>query len=408
MIASEHMERTVLGSCLLHPEALSDALTLDASAFSLDSHRRIFRAMSSLHAAGSHVDSANVRERLVQQKELDAIGGLGYLLSLEEGIPRNFNVEQYCKVIREKALLRDVLGIAQTIQERASDPSADPLTVLADAEAMLAEVADSSIQKGLSGIAEIAKNFQIDQEYTEGLKTHFIDFDAMTHGLQDSELIIIAARPSMGKTAFAINLAQRAAVRDDKVVAIFSLEMSKESLLRRMLAGATNRISRLERLIGTKIFIDDTPAITLQEIRAKSRRLKQQEGLDLIIIDHLLLMKAPKAENRNHEVGALSKGLKAIAKELSVPLVLLTQLNRANTQRTDKRPVLSDLRDSGSIEQDADVVAFIHREEYYDRDNIEVQGKAELIVAKQRNGPTGTVHLAFNAEHTQFENLQRA
>ena len=306
-------------------------------------------------------------------------------------------------------------------------------------EARLAEVADSAIQRtGFSGIGEIVANSfgSIDALYEQGreitgLATHYIDFDRMTSGLQESELIIIAARPSMGKTAWAINIAQNAAVRDGKVVAVFSLEMSKESLLRRMLASEAmvnsrkiqtgflpredkgKLLSALERLMESKMFIDDTPGITLPEMRAKARRLRQQEGrLDLIVIDYLQLMSGTSGpgkrgfENRNQEVSAVSRGLKALAKELRVPVVSLSQLSRGSEQRTgDKKPLLSDLRESGSIEQDADVVCFIHREEYYDRENEDLKGKAEIIIAKQRNGPTGTVQLAYLADYTRFENL---
>jgi len=249
--------------------------------------------------------------------------------------------------------------------------------------------------------------------------------------LQESELIVIAARPSMGKTALAINIAQNSAIRDGKVVAVFSLEMSKESLLRRLLASEAQVNSRkiqtgflpkedkgkllsaLERLMESKMFIDDTPGITLPEMRAKARRLKQQEGrLDLIVVDYLQLMTGTNStgkkgfENRTQEVSSISRGLKALAKEMKIPVVALSQLSRGSEQRTgDKKPLLSDLRESGSIEQDADVVAFIHREEYYDRDNEDVKGKAEIIIAKQRNGPTGSIELAFLADFTRFENL---
>ena len=263
------------------------------------------------------------------------------------------------------------------------------------------------------------------------LATHYIEFDKMTSGLQPSELIIIAARPSMGKTAWAINIAQNCAVRDGKVVAVFSLEMSKESLLRRMLASEAmvgsrklqtgfipredrgKLIAALDRLMNSKMFVDDTPGITLAEMRAKARRLRQQEGaLDLIVIDYLQLMTGSagaaqrKFENRTQEVSSISRGLKALAKELGVPVVALSQLSRGSEQRTgDKKPLLSDLRESGSIEQDADVVAFIHREEYYDRENEDLKGKAEIIIAKQRNGPTGSLQMAYLSDFTRFENL---
>ncbi len=302
------------------------------------------------------------------------------------------------------------------------------------------EVSEKGIQRGFSGINEIvAESFgSIDKLYEQGreitgLATHYTEFDKKTSGLQESELIIIAARPSMGKTAWAINIAQNAAVRDGKVVAVFSLEMSKESLLRRLLASEAmvnsrniqtgflpredrgKLMSALERLVESKMFIDDTPSITLAEMRAKARRLRQQEGrLDLIVIDYLQLMSGPsgpnqrKFENRTQEVSAVSRGLKALAKEMKVPVVALSQLSRASEQRgNDKKPILSDLRESGSIEQDADVVAFIHREEYYDRENEDLKGKAEIIIAKQRNGPTGSVHLMYLSDYTRFENAAR-
>jgi replicative DNA helicase len=332
------------------------------------------------------------------------------------------------------------MGIFHDGQIRASDQSEDAITVLGDVEAQLADVADSAIQRGLAPIGEIvASSFgSIDQLYEHGreitgLETHYTDFDKMTSGLQESELIIIAARPSMGKTAWAINIAQNAAVNDGKVVAVFSLEMSKESLLRRMLASEGRVSSRklqtgtmmredrgkltdaLARLIEAKMYIDDTPGITLAEMRAKARRLKQQEGrLDLILVDYLQLMTGSNPtgkkgfENRTQEVSSISRGLKALAKEMKIPVVALSQLSRGSEQRTgDKKPLLSDLRESGSIEQDADVVAFIHREEYYDRDNEDLKGKAEIIIAKQRNGPTGSVELAFIHEYTRFENLAK-
>jgi replicative DNA helicase len=320
---------------------------------------------------------------------------------------------------------------------RASDQSEDAITVLGDVEALLADVADSAIQRGLAGIGEIvASSFgSIDALYEQGrevtgLATHYIDFDRMTSGLQESELIVIAARPSMGKTALAINIAQNAAIRDGKVVAVFSLEMSKESLLRRLLASEAmvnsrkiqtgflpkedkgKLLSALERLMESKMFIDDTPGITLPEMRAKARRLKQQEGkLDLIVVDYLQLMTGTNStgkkgfENRTQEVSSISRGLKALAKEMKVPVLALSQLSRGSEQRAgDKKPLLSDLRESGSIEQDADVVAFIHREEYYNRDDEELRGKAEIIVAKQRNGPTGSVHLLYLSDFTLFAN----
>jgi replicative DNA helicase len=437
--ASLQAETAILGAMMLDAVAISDATEkLRADDFSLDSHRRVFNAILELTQTGHGVDYITVREVLSRRKELDSIGGPAYLAFLSEGIPRNFNIESYVRIVKDKSLLRQLAAIFHDAGTRVLDQSEDAVTVLGDVEAKLADVADSAIQRGFSGIAEIvASSFgSIDKLYEQGreitgLKTHYLEFDRMTSGLQDSELIIIAARPSMGKTAWAINIAQNAAVHDGKVVAVFSLEMSKESLLRRMLASEALVNSRkiqtgflpkedkgkllaaLERLMESKMFIDDTPGINLAEMRAKCRRLKQQEGrLDLIVIDYLQLMTGSvganqkKFENRTQEVSAVSRGLKALAKEMKVPVVALSQLSRGSEQRTgDKKPLLSDLRESGSIEQDADVVAFIHREEYYDRENEDLKGKAEIIIAKQRNGPTGSVKMAYLADYTRFENL---
>ena len=439
--ASVHTEVAILGAMLLDGVAISDATAkLMAEDFSLDSHQRVYRSILDLMARGHGVDILTVQEELARRRELDSIGGPAYLAWLTEGIPRNFSIESYVRIVKDKSLLRQLMSIFHDGQVRASDQSEDAITVLGDVEAKLADVADSAIQRGLAGISEIvASSFgSIDKLYEQGreitgLATHYTDFDRMTSGLQDSELIIIAARPSMGKTAWAINIAQNAAIHGGKVVAIFSLEMNKESLLRRLLASEAlvnsrkiqtgflpkedkgKLLSALERLMESKMFIDDTPGITLAEMRAKARRLKQQEGsLDLIVVDYLQLMTGVNSsgkkafENRVQEVASISRGLKALAKEMKVPVIALSQLSRGSEQRTgDKKPLLSDLRESGSIEQDADVVAFIHREEYYDRENEDLKGKAEIIIAKQRNGPTGSVELAYLADYTRFENLAR-
>ena len=437
--SSIQTEVTVLGAMLLDAVAITDATAkLRPEDFALDSHQRVYRVMVDLLALGHAVDLITVMDALTKRRELDAIGGAAYLAFLTEGIPRNPNIESYVRIVKDKSLLRQLLGIFNDGMAAASDQTEDATKVLNDVEVRLAEVADSAIQRGFSNIPEIvASSFgSIDALYEQGrevtgLATHYIEFDKMTSGLQNSELIIVAARPSMGKTAWANNIAQNCAVKDNKVVAIFSLEMSKESLLRRMLASEAmvgsrklqtgfipredrgKLIAALDRLMRSKMFVDDTPGITLAEMRAKARRLRQQEGkLDLVVIDYLQLMTGTsgsaqrKFENRTQEVSAISRGLKALAKELGVPVVALSQLSRGSEQRTgDKKPLLSDLRESGSIEQDADVVAFIHREEYYDRENEDLKGKAEIIIAKQRNGPTGSVHLAYIADFTRFENL---
>jgi replicative DNA helicase len=436
--SSVHAEKTILGGMMVDPVAIVDAtMLLKADDFALDSHRRIYTAMLVLSEAGHAVDIVTVSESLRGRKELDSVGGVAYLASLSEGLPRKLSIESYVRIVRDKSLMRQLMTVCDMGMLSAADQSQEAVTVLNDVSMRLTEIAEHAVTGGFSDIHAIVKESfgSIDALYEQGrevtgLATHYIEFDRMTSGLQESELIIIAARPSMGKTAWAINIAENAAVRSGKVVAVFSLEMSKASLLRRMLASQAlvnskaiqtgmllrddrqKLVQGLERLMESKMFIDDTPGITLAEMRAKARRLKQQQGsLDLIVIDYLQLMTGSAGgqkgfENRTQEVSAISRGLKALAKEMKVPVVALSQLSRASEQRGgDKKPLLSDLRESGSIEQDADVVCFIHREEYYDRENEDLKGKAEIIIAKQRNGPTGSVHLAYLADYTRFENL---
>jgi replicative DNA helicase len=437
--ASVHAEVTILGGMLVDPVAIVDAtMLLKTDDFSLDSHRRIYSAMLHLAEVGHAVDIVTVAEELRKKKELDSIGGVAYLASLSEGLPRKLSIESYVRIVRDKSLMRQLMTVCDMGMIDAADQSQIALDVLNNVSSRLVEISENAITGGFSDITAIVKDSfgSIDALYEQGrevtgLATHYLEFDRMTSGLQESELTIIAARPSMGKTAWAINIAENAAVRGGKVVAVFSLEMSKASLLRRMLASQAlvnskaiqtgmlmrddraKLIEGLERLMESKMFIDDTPGITLAEMRAKARRLKQQHGaLDLIVIDYLQLMTGSAGaqkgfENRTQEVSAISRGLKALAKEMRVPVVALSQLSRASEQRGgDKKPLLSDLRESGSIEQDADVVCFIHREEYYDRENEELKGKAEIIIAKQRNGPTGSIQLAYLADYTRFENLQ--
>ena len=430
---------TILGAMLVEPVAITDAsMILKPDDFALDSHRRIYGAMMTLSEAGHAVDIVTVSEELRRKKELDSVGSVAYLASLSEGLPRKLSVESYVRIVLDKSLMRQLMTVCDVGMAAAADQSEEALQVLNDVSMRLMEISDHAVRGGFSDIAAIVKDSfgSIDALYEQGrevtgLATHYIEFDRMTSGLQESELTIIAARPSMGKTAWAINIAENAAVRGGKVVAVFSLEMSKASLLRRMLASQalvnskaiqtgmlmrddrSKLVAALERLMESKLFIDDTPGITLAEMRAKARRLKQQHGqLDLIVIDYLQLMTGSASsgqkgfENRTQEVSAISRGLKSLAKEMRVPVVALSQLSRASEQRGgDKKPLLSDLRESGSIEQDADVVCFIHREEYYDRENEDLKGKAEIIIAKQRNGPTGSVHLAYLADYTRFENL---
>ena len=446
--ASIDAERSILGAVLLDNAHYNEAAEkqLRADDFALDSHRRIFARMADMIDTGCAVDIITLSDELLKRKELEAVGGRAYLFSLTEGLPRRISIEEYVRIVRDRSQLRQMIGILTTGVADASDQSDEAVSVINRTETALLELSERGITRGFEDIPQIVREsfgtidalWRHKREVT-GLRTHFIDFDVMTSGLQESELIIIAARPSMGKTAWAINIAQNAGVRDGKVVGIFSLEMSKESLLRRMLASEalvnmrkiqTGFVSRddqeklLEaaaRLTESKIHIDDTPGISLAEMRAKARRLKQKMGaLDLIVVDYLQLMSGTSSgakqrhENRTQEVAAVSRGLKALAKEMRVPVIALSQLSRASEQRGgDKKPMLSDLRESGSIEQDADVVAFIHRESYYNKDengeeSAESKGKAEIIIAKQRNGPTGSVHLNYISEHTTFMNATHA
>ncbi len=433
-------ERTILGAILLDNESFNDASEkLRPDDFSLDSHRRIYRQIAEQMEQTQSIDVVRLGLALERTKEIDAVGGKPYLWSLTEGLPRRISIEQYVRIVRDKSVLRQLMLASSEAMTRAADQSEDALGLLNDLEQQLMELSERGTAQGFHDISSIvADSFgTIDELVSQGrevsgLATHYQEFDRMTRGLQPGELIILAARPSMGKTALAINIAENVAVVDGKVVAIFSLEMGKESLLRRMLSSQSevslreltgnhpgkekfDKLMRgLDSLVNAKIFVDDTPGISLTEMRAKARRLKQQQGgnLDLIVVDYLQLMSATptglggrRYENRTQEVSAISRGLKILAKELRVPVVALSQLSRAPEARGgDKKPLLSDLRESGSIEQDADVVAFIHREEYYDRDNPELKGKAELIIAKQRNGPVGKVDLAYRDKYTRFEN----
>jgi replicative DNA helicase len=440
--ANVDAEKTILGAILLDNAAHAEAAEkLEADDFSLDSHRRIYLRMSELLNEHRSVDIVTLANELSRYKEVEAIGGVAYLASLTEGLPRRPVIEEYVRIVKDKSLLRRLMMICSEAIARAADQSEPALEVLGAAEAGLLQVGDKGITNGLQPLVQVVANSfgSIDKLYEQsrdvtGLATDFTEFDRMTKGLQRGELIIVAARPSMGKTALAITMCQNAAVNHDAVVAVFSLEMSKESLLRRMLASQAwvdqrsmqagfirkddhDKLQKaLNELVESRLYIDDSAGISLAEMRAKARRLKQTAGrLDLVMVDYLQLMSATlpsaggkKYENRTQEVSAISRGLKALAKELDVPVVALSQLSRNSERRgEDKRPLLSDLRESGSIEQDADVVAFIHRESYYNRDeemSEAERAKSEIIVAKQRNGPTGIVHLHFISRFTRFDN----
>jgi replicative DNA helicase len=438
--ANEDAERAILGAILLDNATFNQAAELlRAEDFSLDSHRRIYLRMMELAESGRSIDFVTLTEQLGQHKEIESVGGVAYVTSLTDGLPRVKNIEQYVKIVKDKALLRGLIHAATSAIEKAYAQDAPAEEIVDAAESAIFQVAEKRIGQGFMAIPEIVKSSfgSIDKLYEQGqritgLETHFTEFDGLTSGLQKSDLIIIAARPSMGKTALAINIAENAAVLDKKVVGVFSLEMSRESLLLRMLCSQSlvdshklrtgflgrddyrKLVEGLAALVDAPIFIDDTPSISLSEMRAKCRRLQQAQGrLDLVIVDYLqLVASAPlgaggrRYENRTQEVSAISRGLKAMAKELRCPLVALSQLSRAPENRAgNNRPQLADLRESGAIEQDADVVAFIFREEVYKREDPDLEGKAELIIAKQRNGPTNTVRLAFLKALTRFENM---
>ena len=435
-------EKTILGAILLDNASHSEAAEkIGPDDFSLDSHRRIYLRMSEMVDSQRAVDIVTLSHELSRFKELESVGGVAYLASLTEGLPRRPVIDEYIKIVKEKSLLRRLMGICSMAIAQAADQSDAAIDLVGGVERQLLEATQSAISYGLQPLDQIvAGSFgSIDKLYEQsrevtGLATDFTDLDRMMSGLQKGELIILAARPSMGKTAFAVNIAQNSAINHGAVVAVFSLEMSKESLLRRMLASQawvdqrklqTGFLGRedhdklqtaLGQLVDSRMFIDDTAGISLTEMRAKSRRLKQTLGqLDLIVVDYLQLMTASQPgsknkgyENRNQEVSAISRGLKALAKELEVPVIALSQLSRSSERRgDDKRPLLSDLRESGSIEQDADVVIFIHRDAYYDRDkelSEADRAKSEIIIAKQRNGPTDTVFLNFISRYTRFDN----
>ncbi|HZR58504.1 MAG TPA: replicative DNA helicase [Terriglobales bacterium] len=434
--ANVEAERSILGAILLDNFSYNEAAEhLHPEDFSLDSHRRIYSRMVELAESSRPIDMITLVEELDRCKELESIGDVGYISSLVDGVPDRPSIEHYIKIVRDKALLRGLIHAANAAISRASDQGDAAEEILNDAEAAIFQLSEKRIGRGFLGITEIVKEsfgsidalLQRGQRIT-GIETHYADLDEKTSGLQRSDLIIIAGRPSMGKTSFAMNIAENAAIEDKRIVGVFSLEMSKEALLQRMLCSVarvdahkfrtgslwqddTRKITHaLEKLTQAPIFIDDTPGIALSEMRAKARRLQQsQGGLDLIIVDYLQLMSggSRRYENRTQEVSAVSRGLKALAKELKVPVVALSQLSRAPESRGagDHRPQLADLRESGSIEQDADVVAFIFREEVYKPDDPALDGVAEVIIRKQRNGPTGTVKMAFLKNCTRFESM---
>jgi len=426
-------EQAVLGAMMLEPEAGSSVFEmLQPEDFYRDNHRLIFSAIRDLFEKGDPVDLVSVAEILRQQGRLEQVGGIATISEIARSVPSAANVEYYAKLVTEKALLRQLIRATSSILERGYEPGEEARGLLEEAEKLILDLSRRRIKDGFSFIRDILlETFEkIEYLYANkgnltGVPTFFTELDRMTSGWQPSDLVIIAARPSMGKTAMVLNMAQNAAVRAKVPVAIFSLEMSKEQLVQRMLCGEAmvdqQRVRtgelldadwpKLTQAVGplsdAPIFIDDTVGISLAELRSKARRLKMEHNLGMIVIDYLqLLSVGKKTESRQQEVAQISRTLKGLARELKVPVIALSQLNRGVEQRQDKRPIMSDLLESGAIEADADVISFIYRDEYYNHDS-EKKGIAELIIAKHRNGPVGTVELGFLKEFTKFVNLDR-
>jgi replicative DNA helicase len=425
-------ERFVLGSILLDDSLYVQAAgTLDPDDFSLEKHRRIFKRMGELQTRGEKIDRITVANELMKFNELEACDGLTYLVSLDDGLPQIPNLESYIRIVKDKAVLRRIIFASQHMMNRCLLGEEQPEEILAGAEETLLKLGDSRSKSGLINSAQILQEYEggisafLDpSKRIKGISTGFAKLDEMTGGMHGGDLIIIAARPSMGKTALALNIAQHVCLRLQKTVAIFSLEMSRESLLTRMLCAAARVDSQrfragflsqeerrklnhaLHELVEAPLYIDDTAGLNMMDMHSKLRRLQQEREIGMVIVDYLQLMSSPgRTENRNQEVSALSRGMKLLGKELNVPMMVLSQLSRAvETRQGDHRPQLSDLRESGSIEQDADLVGFIFREEVYHREREDLRGLAELIVAKQRNGPIGTVNLVYLHAQTKFEN----
>ncbi|MEZ5347043.1 MAG: replicative DNA helicase [Pyrinomonadaceae bacterium] len=430
--SSEESERVILGAILLDNALISQAVELlGAEDFYSPRNRWVYQSMVALFEKGEPIDPILIGEELKKVGQLDPIGGVAAVTNLTYGLPHFSNINEYAKVVHEKAVTRNLIKACNQIVSEALAEEEDARLVLDKAEQMIFALADERTRQGFSHVKPVAETVLAKvEEYAKrethaltGLATGYRELDEMTSGLQKSDLIIVAARPSMGKTALCLNIAQNAAVQEGATVAVFSLEMSKEQLVMRMLSSEarvdahrfrTGYLTREEwgRLAGSigtlseaGIFIDDTAGISVLEMRAKARRLAaEQKKLDLIVIDYMQLMSGSgRAESRQQEVSKISRELKGLAKELDVPVIALSQLSRAPEARNPPRPLMSDLRESGSIEQDADVVAFIYREEYY-KPSEENANVAEILISKQRNGPTGTVKLAFLKEFTRFEN----
>jgi len=433
---------SVLGGVLLENDALNRALEiLRSEDFYRDAHRQIFEALIELSQRGEPADLVTLTDALKRRGDLDVVGGSSYLSTLVDYVPTAANISYYCNLVKQKALLRRLGEVATDIVSKTFE-GGDVDELLDGAETAIFKIAENRTRPSYFEVKDILKDTfrNIEQlferkELVTGVPSGFTDLDEMTAGMQAGDLLIIAGRPSMGKTAFCLNLVEYASIRSEKKVpsVVFSLEMGKEQLVQRLLCSVAKvDASRLrtgdlgtsdwpkltdaaDKLSQAPVFIDDTPAITVLELRSKARRLKAEHGLGLIVVDYLQLMRGHNPESRQQEISEISRSLKALAKELSVPVVALSQLNRSLENRTDKRPIMADLRESGAIEQDADVIMFVYRDAVYCEDcrNREKtcekghEKDAEVIVGKQRNGPIGTVHLTFRGEYTRFENQSK-
>lgn len=424
-------ERSVLGAILIHNDAFNVAAeVIDSGDFFRDAHRRVFDKMVDLNERNQVIDLVTLKDELGRSGDLDEVGGAAYIAALADGVPRSTNVEHYARIVKEKATLRNLIHSAGKILATAYRAEEDPDVLLDQAEQEIFSIAEGRIHTGFVPLSDLVQgSFTTIEQLQEhkglltGVPSGFVDIDNLTSGFQPSDLVIVAARPSMGKTSFVLNVAQHVGTKTGGTVGFFSLEMSKEQLFLRMLTAEaevdSHRFrggflsehdygqlsSALGRLAEARVFIDDSAGIGVLEMRAKARRLKAEHGLDLLVVDYLQLMQGRgRFENRTQELATISRALKGLAKELGVPVVALSQLSRAPESRSDRRPQLSDLRESGALEQDADVVMFIFREEQYDP-TPENENLADVIIGKQRNGPTGTVKLAFLKQYTRFANL---
>lgn len=427
-------EQAVLGSMMIDKEAIYAAMeNLVPEDFYKEAHQIIYSTLQMLEAKAEPIDMIVLTEELRRQNNLDRIGGIGYIATLANTVPTAANIRHYADIVEEKAVLRKLIRFTTQIASRCYEDQEETMELLDNAEKMILEIASNRNSDGLVSIKTVLSNTLEKIEHMSnnrgnitGVPSYFADLDRMTSGWQPSDLIILAARPAMGKTTFGLNIAYNAATKGKMPVAVFSLEMSREQLVQRLISAEamidqhklrTGRLQDEEWLRLTKaaqplstaqMYIDDTPAISVLELRAKARRLKAEKGLALIVIDYLQLMQvnSRKNENRQQEISEISRSLKALARELDVPVLALSQLSRAVEQSHEKRPQLSHLRESGALEQDSDLVMFIYREDYYNPES-EKPGIAEIILAKHRNGPTGSVELGFIKEFTKFVNLDK-